>query len=89
MFIQKAEQYARRGLVMAKRQAEYAYTHGRNILSKVDNGFQIAKKVHKALTGLVDNKLHQRAQKALSDFESVDMWRFSGWLSWQCWLWVF
>jgi len=57
--------------VMAKRQAEYAYTHGRHILSKVDNTFQIAKKVHKALTGLVDNKLHQRAQKALSDFESV------------------
>ena len=71
MFIQKAEQYARRGLVMAKRHAQQAYQHGRSILSKVDYGFQTAKKVHKALTGLVDNKMHQRAQKALSDFDSV------------------
>ena len=60
MFIQKAEQYARRGLVMAKRHAQQAYMHGRNILSKVDYGFQTAKKVHKALTGLVDTLLRER-----------------------------
>jgi hypothetical protein len=68
----KAEAYARRGFHIAKSHAFEAYKHGRNFLSKVDYGFQIAKKLHSALTpALKDAGVHHHTKKAISDFESV------------------
>ena len=68
----KAEAYARRGFHIAKSHAFEAYKHGRNFLSKVDYGFQIAKKLHSALAPqLKDAGVHHHTKKAISDFESV------------------
>ena len=68
----KAEAYARRGFHIARSHAFEAYKHGRNLLSKVDYGFQTLKKLHSVLTpALKDAGVHQHTKKALSDFESV------------------
>ena len=57
---------------MAKNHISEAYKHGRSFLSKVDYGFQIAKKLHSALApALKDAGVHHHTKKAISDFENV------------------
>jgi hypothetical protein len=68
----KAEAFARRGFHVAKHHASEMYKHGRNIMGKLDYGFQIAKKLHSVLTpALKDAGVHKHTKKAISDFETV------------------
>jgi hypothetical protein len=68
----KAEAFARRGFHVAKHHASEVYKHGRNFMSKLDYGFQIAKKLHSALTpALKDAGVHKHTKKVISDFEQV------------------
>ena len=72
MFIDKAEAFARRSFHVAKNHAFTAYKHTRHFMSKVDAGFQLAKKLHGALApALKDAGVHKHTSKALSNFEEV------------------
>jgi hypothetical protein len=68
----KAEAFARRGFHVAKHHASEMYKHGRNIMGKLEYGFQVAKKLHSVLTpALKDAGVHKHTKKAISDFETV------------------
>ena len=55
-----------------KHSAKEIYKHGANMLSKIDYGYQVLKKLHSvAAPMLKDAGVHSKTTKAFSDFDSV------------------
>ena len=68
----KASSYARRGFVNMKHHAKTIYRQGANMLSKIDYGYQVLKKLHNvAAPMLKDAGVHSKTTKAFSDFEHI------------------
>ena len=68
----KASSYARRGFVNMKHHAKKNYKQGANMLSKIDYGYQVLKKLHNvAAPMLKDAGVHSKTTKAFSDFDNV------------------
>ena len=68
----KAEAYARRGFVTMKHHAKEAYKYGRNVMSKMDYGYQNLEKLHNvAAPMLKDAGVHSKTSKVISDFDRI------------------
>ena len=68
----KASSYARRGFVNMKHHAKTIYRQGANMLSKIDYGYQVLKKLHNvAAPMLKDAGVHGKTSKAISQFDSL------------------
>jgi hypothetical protein len=68
----KAEAYARRGFVTMKHHAKEAYKFGRNFFSKMDQGYQVLKRLHSIASPMLkDAGVHGKTSKAFSDFDQI------------------
>ena len=68
----KVTSFAKRGWGTFKHHAQQGYKFGKQVLSDVDYGFSVAKKLHNAIApALKDAGVHKHTKKAISDFEQI------------------